>query len=315
MSPHASSSSPAGVGRIPDPTCTIRILAKRRGLPRRGHPGLPAGRGPAVVRAAPALEDLLLPSPETIAAMPGLRVAVRYSAAAAAVPGTVPAARLSPDPGARVAGAGGPVPVAGGDWYYATVTPTGLVLIAIGDVSGHGPAAVADMLRVYRGVAGLAGTCSPPRLLMRWLNVLVHARPEHTASALAGYFDPGARTFCWAQAGHPPPVLIRDGAPRPLDRPAGVLLGATYDDYEASAIRLRPGDLVLLYSDGLIERRDVTFENGLETVLRAAIGHTDPEQTATAVLEATGGGNPSDDICLLVFEVLLSPPRPSSPTR
>lgn len=283
MSSHASSSSPAGVDRIPDPACTISILAQRRGLPRRGHPGRPAARVPAVVRAAPALEDLLLPSPETIAAMPGLRVAVRYSAAAAV-----------------------------GDWYYATVTPAGLVLIAIGDVSGHGPAAVADMLRVYRGVAGLAGTCSPPRLLMRWLNVLVHARPELTASALAGYFDPGARTFCWAQAGHPPPVLIRDGVPRPLDRPAGVLLGATYDDYEASAIRLRPGDLVLLYSDGLIERRDVTFENGLETVLRAATGHTDPEQTATSVLEAAGGGNPSDDMCLLVFEVLLSPPRPSS---
>jgi serine phosphatase RsbU (regulator of sigma subunit) len=264
MNPHVSSSSPAGVDRIPDPTCTIHILAQRRRLPRRGHPGLRAAHVPAAVRAAPALEDLPLPSPETIAAMPGLRLAVRYRAAGAAA---------------------GPARDVGGDWYYATVTPTDLVLIAIGDVSGHGPTAVHDMLRVYRGVAGLAATCSPPRLLMRWLNVLVHSRdPERTASALAGYFDPGARTFCWAQAGHPPPVLIRDGAPRPLDRPAGVLLGASRDAYEASAIRLRPGDLMLLCTDGLLERRDLTFDDGLATVLRAAIGHTDPEETATAVL-------------------------------
>src|SRR5207245_892306 len=106
-------------------------------------------------------------------------------------------------------------------------------------------------------------TGSPPQRLLGWLNDLVHhVDPEHTASVMAGYFDPASRVLTWAQAGHPPPVLIRGSQARPLAVPAGILLGAGRDGYEAVSLSLQPEDLLLLYSDGLIERRDRSLEAG-----------------------------------------------------
>ena len=72
----------------------------------------------------------------------------------------------------------------------------------------HAPALLdAEVSSVVRG---LAITGSPPQRLLGWLNDLVHhVDPEHTASVMAGYFDPRSRTLTWAQAGHPPPLLVR----------------------------------------------------------------------------------------------------------
>ena len=109
----------------------------------------------------------------------------------------------------------------GGDWYITAEMPTGKVLIAIGDVAGHGLAAAAGMARLRGALAGLAITGAPPERLVGWLNDLVrHVAPEHTASVAAGYFDPATRVLSWAQAGHPPPVLVR-GATGLAARSAG----------------------------------------------------------------------------------------------
>src|SRR5581483_6096033 len=180
-------------------------------------------------RVAVELQRAILPLHDEAFELPGLRTMVRY----------LPASKAG-----RV----------GGDWYITADMPGGHVLIALGDVAGHGLAAAAGMARLRGALAGLAITGLPPERLVGWLNDLVHhVGAEHTASVVAGYFDPASRRLTWAQAGHPPPVLVRGSTAEPLDPPPGVLLGAAQDGYGAATLDLLPGDLLLLYSDGLIE--------------------------------------------------------------
>jgi serine phosphatase RsbU (regulator of sigma subunit) len=226
------------------------------------------------------LQRAILPLHDEAFDLPGLRTMVRY----------LPASKAG-----RV----------GGDWYITADMPGGHVLIAIGDVAGHGLAAAAGMARLRGALAGLAITGSPPERLVGWLNDLVrHVAPEHTASVIAGYFDPASRTLTWAQAGHPPPVLVRGSWARPLDPPAGILLGAGDEEYSAAVLALAPDDLLLLYSDGLIERRDRSLDEGLAALSGAVRGIADPELAIDAALRALGSADAEDDTCLVALRVL-----------
>jgi serine phosphatase RsbU (regulator of sigma subunit) len=226
------------------------------------------------------LQRAILPLHDEPFDLPGLRTMVRY----------LPASRAG-----RV----------GGDWYITAEMPGGHVLIAIGDVAGHGLAAAAGMARLRGALAGLAITGSPPERLVGWLNDLVHhVAPEHTASVIAGYFDPASRTLTWAQAGHPPPVLVRGSWARPLNSPSGILLGAGREEYAAATLALAAGDLLLLYSDGLIERRDRSVEVGVAELSAAVRGINDPERAIGAALRALSSTDPEDDTCLVALHVL-----------
>ena len=130
-----------------------------------------------------------------------------------------------------------------------------------------------------------------------------HVDPEHTASVVAGYFDPPTRMLTWAQAGHPPPVLVRGSQAFALGQPAGVLLGAGRSGYEAASLALQPQDLLLLYSDGLIERRNRSLEEGLTALTAAAAGTSDPELVIAAVLDTMGSADTEDDTCLVALYV------------
>jgi serine phosphatase RsbU (regulator of sigma subunit) len=228
------------------------------------------------------LQRAILPLHDEPFDLPGLRAVVRYLPASA---------------GSRV----------GGDWYITAELPTGLVLLAIGDVAGHGLPAAAGMARLRGALAGLSITGAPPEQLIGWLNELVrHVAPEHTASVVAGYFDPVSRILTWAQAGHPPPVLVRAGRAQALPQPDGVLLGAGQLPYAAATVQLQPGDLLLLYSDGLVERRRSSLDDGLAVLLAAAAGAADPEEVVNATLAALGSVSSDDDTCLVALQV--SPP-------
>jgi serine phosphatase RsbU (regulator of sigma subunit) len=225
------------------------------------------------------LQRAILPLHEGPFDLPGLRAVVRY----------LPASQDS-----RV----------GGDWYITAEMPGGHVLLAIWDVAGHGLAAAAGMARLRGALAGLAITGSPPERLVGWLNDLVHhVGPEHTASVVAGYFDPLSRVLTWAQAGHPPPVLVRGPRATALRQPAGILLGAARSSYEAASLELFPGDQVLLYSDGLIERRHRSLDEGLAALTTAAAGITGPEDMISAVLNTLGSTDTEDDTCLVALYV------------
>ena len=225
------------------------------------------------------LQRAILPLHDTPFDLPGLRTVVRY----------LPASRAS-----RV----------GGDWYITAEMPDGNVLLAIGDVGGHGLEAAAGMARLRGAVAGLAITGAPPDRLLGWLNDLVwHVSPEHTASVIAGYFDPRERPLTWAPAGHPPPGLARGAWALPLDPPAGILLGAGKGAYEVKTLRLGVGDLLLLYSDGLVERRDRSIDEGVARLVGAVRGAGDPERLIAVALDALGPTHTDDDTCLVALAV------------
>ena len=147
-----------------------------------------------------------------------------------------------------------------------------------------------------------------PDLLLGWLNSLVCRQevPEATASVLAGYLDPTAPSLVWAQAGHPPPVLLRGGVARVLDAPEGALLGARpRTAYRSATEVLEPGDLLLLYTDGLVEERGQDIDAGIAALLAAAgrVTASKPHTAIDELLDALGPRIGEDDTCLLAIRI------------
>jgi serine phosphatase RsbU (regulator of sigma subunit) len=182
------------------------------------------------------------------------------------------------------------------------------MFLAVGDVSGHGMTAIAEMAQLRHALLGLTMTGASPGLLLAWLNSLVLSRfRDTTATVVCGYFDPVTGLFTWAQAGHPAPVLVRHGSARQLTPPQGVVLGATSDlSYAVATIPLEPGDLLLMFTDGLVERRARDIGEGVSVTVRAAAalgGHDDLDASLDRLIEAVGGPNPEDDTCLLAVNV------------
>lgn len=233
-------------------------------------------------RVARELRQAILPVPEGNVEAAGLRFAVRYLAA---------------ESGARI----------GGDWYTVNDLPDGRVLIGIGDAAGHGLEATALMARMRSGLGGLSYTGARSGKLMTWLNELVcFDAPQTTATAAIGHYDPVTRELTWTRAGHPPPVLVRDGVAQMLSGTDGTLLGAVRDQmYRQSVTRLRPGDLLLFYTDGLVERRDADIDDGIAALADAAAACTgdDPAGDIADVLAKLGLHAPEDDTCLLAIRV------------
>lgn len=196
----------------------------------------------------------------------------------------------------------------GGDWFDAAPLPGGRTLLAVGDVSGHGDDAVARMNQLRHALLGLAMTGGPPGLLLHWLNALVLNRRDDTiATVVAGVLDPAGGEFAWAQAGHPAPILIRGRRARQLAAPTGILLGADRQAvFTTAQVRVRPGDVLLLFTDGLAERRDRDLSDGVALTLQAAgrfMGE-DLDADLDFLLDAVGGPNQDDDTCVLAVTIL-----------
>ncbi|HEY5986140.1 MAG TPA: SpoIIE family protein phosphatase, partial [Streptosporangiaceae bacterium] len=233
------------------------------------------------------LQRAILPTDREHLSLPGYEVAVRY------IPAHV---------GSKV----------GGDWYEARELSGGHGLIAVGDLGGHGLGAAASMARVGNALRGLSVTGQPADQLLTWLNAVVwqEADPETIASVVIGRLDPSVPRLSWAQAGHPAPVLIRQGTARLLSPPRGPLLGVSPESgYEQVVEPLAAEDLLLFYTDGLIERRDQPIDKGIEALLQAAQawasagGSGDVRTDIDALLTHLAPTNPEDDTCLLVVRV------------
>jgi serine phosphatase RsbU (regulator of sigma subunit) len=233
-------------------------------------------------RVAQELRHIILPLPAAPVCLPGLQVAVRY----------LPAEEAS---------------LIGGDWYDASALPSGGALLAVGDVAGHGLASAATMAELRHALKTLTITGSAePGFLVGGLNRLLcggEAHPGRTGTVVIAHFDPGTAMLTWAQAGHPAPLLVRDGRVVELPRPYGVLLGANPDSrYETCATRLTSSDTLLLYTDGLVERRGGDCDAGLDDVTAALLSTLDrePAVSLTELLTRLPPANPTDDMCILV---------------
>ena len=199
----------------------------------------------------------------------------------------------------------------GGDWYDTLLLPDNEVLLVVGDVAGHGIDAVTGMVAARNSLRGLAITGDGPADLLRMLNgVMCHLTSGVVGTVVCGRYDPQTHMLRWARAGHLPPILVRGGSARALPLPGGVLLGMDPDaDYEEATQPLEPGDTVLLFTDGLIERRGDSIEAVLDELVAtvaasdAAAGSEDGEPTAAAQADrilASAVSDTGDDACLVV---------------
>jgi len=230
---------------------------------------------------AARLQRIILPIPEGPIVLPGLKVALRY----------LPA---------------GQEDLVGGDWYHAAELRDGSVLLAVGDVAGHGTPAATTMAQLRHALRALAVTTSCPAELLRHLNTLscelARETPELASTAVIARFDPARNEVVWAQAGHPPPLLSRGGRTAALERPEGPMLGVVEDaTYQTARLDFRVGDVLLLYTDGLVEHRRRGPDDGLASVIatvdeavRAA-----PGQPLAQLLSRLRRTNPDDDTCIL----------------
>jgi serine phosphatase RsbU (regulator of sigma subunit)/PAS domain-containing protein len=228
------------------------------------------------------LQHALLPLPTRPVRLTGLRVEVAY---------------LPAQSGIHV----------GGDWFSAIELPDGKALFVVGDVAGHGIDAVATMALLRFTAKGMVITGSSLTGALARLNtLLLHARDSHgTATMVLSRYDPAEHRLVWAQAGHPPPLLLREGRARFLDRPGGMLLGANAAPaFEEAECRLRPGDRVLLYTDGLVERPGEGIDRGLKRLAEAVVTHdSDEPGSLRRVLAALLQGERRDDVCVLDIRV------------
>ncbi|MEU8166789.1 PP2C family protein-serine/threonine phosphatase [Micromonospora sp. NPDC049004] len=232
-------------------------------------------------RLAGQLQNLIQPVPRDPFPLAGLEAVVNY---------------LPAESTARV----------GGDWYHAQSLPDGKVVLAVGDVAGHGLDAASGMAHLrFALVAWLSIGIRDPSVLLGHLNQLC-GQLSITATAVVAVYDPATRVLCWGRAGHMVPLLSRAGATAPLDRPPGLLLGAGDDDaYPVLAPRLNPGDVVLFYTDGLVERR--APEQDLLPQVRetlSALTATPGEQPLARLRDLLNHPSPDDDTCTLAVRVL-----------
>ncbi|MEU7061401.1 SpoIIE family protein phosphatase [Streptomyces sp. NPDC046197] len=194
----------------------------------------------------------------------------------------------------------------GGDWYDALELSDGDTLLSVGDLTGHGPSVTSGMAMLLGALRGMAMAGTRPGPLMAFLNQLLDSTVQPAlGSAVCGRYDPATRTLQWAQAGHPAPLLFRNGAGRVLDPPDGVLLGATSAAcYGQAEETLVVGDLLLLHTDGLVPRgsRAAAVHRLLDLAPRLA-GARGAQDCVRTVVEEFGEIEREDDACVLVARV------------
>ena len=193
----------------------------------------------------------------------------------------------------------------GGDWYDSFPLPDGTVTVVVGDVTGHDQHAAAAMAQVRNLLRGVSYTVQQgPAGVLTVLDEAMHGlQAQSLATALVGQVMPNGELL-WSNAGHPPPVVVgADGTARLLSTRPEILLGvgtgAVRTDHE---LHLEPGATLVLYTDGLIERRGEPLDDStarLTEVLTATQG-LDTEAICSRLL-AHYVADADDDIVLLVL--------------
>jgi serine phosphatase RsbU (regulator of sigma subunit) len=228
--------------------------------------------------------SLLTPPPE----VPGLEMAVRYQ------------------PAARVA-------QVGGDWYDAFATGPAETTLVVGDVAGHDRRAAAAMAQLRSVLRGVAQTLpAPPAEVLGALDAaLARLGVDTMASAVvcqvrpAGEDPAAGMLMRWSNAGHPPPLLVTPDGARLLERPPELVLGVDPGRRRTGAeVALPAGATVVLYTDGLVERRDRLLDDGTAELrtIAAELAALPPGDLCDALLDRLAVAA-DDDVALLVVRV------------
>ena len=291
VTPLIASSGPLGVlavGRCADhPPFADTDIAVIEELARQTAVGLAnAATSARDHTVAETLQRSVLP--DTLPAIPGLDLAVRY------LPGTAD------------------VDV-GGDWYDAFPLDGGRIGLVIGDVVGHNISSASIMGQMRHLLRAYAlDAPDPGDVLRRTARAQARLLPDALATVVYAVLDPASGELAYANAGHPPPVwAAAPGQASFLDDASGVMLGAPVEpDFTVGHQTLAPGTSLMFYTDGLIEdrRRDISDGLGaLADVMSVTMGSPAPlsaERTCAAVQAALLGDTPrADDVCLLAVRL------------
>jgi PAS domain S-box-containing protein len=232
-------------------------------------------------RIAETLQRSLLP--ERLPPIEGLEMAARYL------------------PGARGA-------AIGGDWYDVLERPDGRVALVVGDVVGHGLRAAASMGQLRNAFRAYGMVEASPAEVVARINRLVMSGVEQVmATVLYLVLDRETGEVAFSAAGHPPPLVIGPGGPHFLEGGRSVPIGAADPAvFRESTAILQPGSSLLLYTDGLVERRDTSLEARLDQLATAAGGSgSDLNGLCEDVLRGVlGDSDPGDDVALLAVRPL-----------
>ncbi|MFE7774929.1 PP2C family protein-serine/threonine phosphatase [Streptomyces sp. NPDC057445] len=196
----------------------------------------------------------------------------------------------------------------GGDWFDALELPDAGALLSVGDLTGHGVAATSTMAMLLGALRGMAVAGIRPAALLGHLNQLLDTASQPSlGGAACCHYDAATRTLSWAQAGHPAPLLFREGTGCVLTPPEGVLLGATPGAvYEQAEVKLLPGDLLVLHTEGLVRGADAHDDSGVNRLLalasRFAVSDCAQECVRT-IVEEFGENEREDDACVMVARI------------
>jgi PAS domain S-box-containing protein len=194
----------------------------------------------------------------------------------------------------------------GGDWYDAVELDDTSVALVVGDVVGHGPRAAAVMGQLRNACRAYALLGSPPAETFAHLNRLLAADDRDVmATAFYVIVDRETGAIEYASAGHPPALVVDEGNSRFLEGGRSVPLGTTDPvTYRAARDRLAVGSTLLLYTDGLVERRGVALEERLQGLARAAAdARGELSEVCDVLLSEIGPEGVPDDVALLAVRL------------
>ncbi len=194
----------------------------------------------------------------------------------------------------------------GGDWYDLMPLPGNRTFLAVGDVIGHGMPAVEDMAQLRSAGRALAHQGMAPAQLMAELNGFTRdASHGKFATMAVAIYDRDEQSLCYSSAGHPPPLLRRSatGEVSRLEDAHGPVLGplpgARFTD---ATVPVEPGDILLMYTDGLVERRGADVDTGICAAERI-IAEWSPDVaigSCCSVLQDQLAPRPrADDVCVI----------------
>lgn len=229
------------------------------------------------------------------------------------LPAALPAAR-----GVRCAGRWVPAAHVGGDYYDFFPRDDGSFDTVIADVSGHSVGAALIMTEARSVIRAQARSGGSPGVIVGSLNEILYedlTSAELFTTLFYASYQPASRVLTYASAGHNPPLLCRASGEPCLELDAeGLILGVRLQEkFEEREVRLEPGDILFLYTDGITESDNGSGElfgvERLGSLLRARRGE-EPEaviETVLAELSAfTGGRPPADDICMVAVKIMPS---------
>jgi serine phosphatase RsbU (regulator of sigma subunit)/integral membrane sensor domain MASE1/anti-sigma regulatory factor (Ser/Thr protein kinase) len=197
----------------------------------------------------------------------------------------------------------------GGDWYEVITTTRGDVALLVGDVVGHGLAAATAMGKLSSAARALAYAEVDPAALIQGIDRVAKGMPDARMATMAcAILDVPTGHMRYSVAGHPPPLVRRpDGSVIALEHARGLPLATGFPRTRRSAsIALEPGSLVVLYTDGLVERRDTSLDARMDQ-LAATVQSVDPADPAVAcetiVTAMLSDREQADDVAVLCLAI------------